>query len=175
MVSRWIEGFRFCIKGLIEAPSVRSMQQFTQHGDVSTLEHCLMVAFLSYTICRMIGLNFYVAARGGLLHDLFLYDWHKPNPYPGLHGFSHPKIALHNAQKYFYLTPLEEEIIRTHMWPLTFWAFPKHLESFVVCSFGDLWSNSPFPHNPDFRMDWRFVCQGSKRNFSSLIVKHLIN
>lgn len=132
MVSRWIEGFQFCIKGLIEAPSVRCMQQFTQHGDVSTLEHCLMVAFLSYTICRMIGLNFYVAARGGLLHDLFLYDWHKPNPYPGLHGFSHPKIALHNAQKYFYLTSLEEEIIRTHMWPLTFWAFPKHWESFVV-------------------------------------------
>ena len=70
MVSRWIEGFRFCIRDLIEAPSVRTMQQFTQHGDVSTLEHCLMVAFLSYLICRMIGLNFYAAARGGLLHKI---------------------------------------------------------------------------------------------------------
>ena len=132
MVSRWIEGFRFCIRDLIEAPSVRTMQQFTQHGDVSTLEHCLMVAFLSYLICRMIGLNFYAVARGGLLHDLFLYDCHKPNPYPWLHGFTHPKIALYNARKYFSPTCLEEEIIRTHMWPLTFRDFPRHGESFVV-------------------------------------------
>ncbi len=132
MFARWIEGFRFCIKDLIDAPSVRMMQQFTQHGDVSTLEHCLTVAFVSYLICRIVGLNFYAAARGGLLHDLFLYDWHKPNPYPGLHGFSHPKIALYNARKNFFLTPLEEEIIRTHMWPLTLRAFPRHGESFVV-------------------------------------------
>lgn len=81
------------------------MQQFRQHGDVTTLEHCLMVAFFSYVLCRIIGLNFYAAARGGLLHDLFLYDWHKPNPYPGLHGFTHPKTAWRNATRIYTLTP----------------------------------------------------------------------
>ena len=91
-----------------------------------------MVAFVSYLICRVVGLNFYAAARGGLLHDLFLYDWHKPNPYPGLHGFTHPKTALQNARKYFVLTDMEEDIIRTHMWPLTFRSFPRYAESFVV-------------------------------------------
>lgn len=132
MKQLWIEEFRLCIGNLMDAPCVRRMQQFPQHGDVSTLEHCLMVAFISYVICRLLGLNRYAAARGGLLHDLFLYDWHKPNPYPGLHGFTHPKIALHNARKFFSISDLEADIIRTHMWPLTFWAFPHHWESLVV-------------------------------------------
>lgn len=132
MVERWIQGFRFCIEDLIDTPSVRMMQQFRQHGDVTTLEHCLMVAFFSYVLCRIIGLNFYAAARGGLLHDLFLYDWHKPNPYPGLHGFTHPKTAWRNATRIYALTPMEQDIILTHMWPLTLRALPRYRESMVV-------------------------------------------
>ena len=91
-----------------------------------------MVAFFSYVLCRIIGLNFYAAARGGLLHDLFLYDWHKPNPYPGLHGFTHPKTAWRNATRIYALTPMEQDIILTHMWPLTLRALPRYRESMVV-------------------------------------------
>ena len=121
MVERWIQGFRFCIEDLIDTPSVRMMQQFRQHGDVTTLEHCLMVAFFSYVLCRIIGLNFYAAARGGLLHDLFLYDWHTYGKETGhrFHGFTHPRAALINARKYFKLNAREENTILRHMWPLT--------------------------------------------------------
>ena len=83
MKQLWIEEFRLCIGNLMDAPCVRRMQQFPQHGDVSTLEHCLMVAFISYVICRFLGLNRYAAARGGLLHDLFLYGLAQAQPLPG--------------------------------------------------------------------------------------------
>ena len=117
---------------LLDSDQVRMMGRWRHHGPVTTLDHSLFVAFSSYRLARFLGLDTRAAARGGLLHDLFLYDWHKPNPYPGLHGFTHPKIALHNARKFFSISDLEADIIRTHMWPLTFWAFPHHWESLVV-------------------------------------------
>lgn len=133
MIHGSAEEFRLCVKDLLDAPCVQSMQRFTQHGDVSTLEHCLFVAFFSYLICRKFRWDFRAAARGGLLHDLFLYDWHTPHCCEGLHGFTHPRTALKNAQKYFVLTRQEENIILSHMWPLTLRALPRHRESIVVC------------------------------------------
>jgi uncharacterized protein len=62
------------------------MEKFIQHSDVSCLEHCMSVSYNSYLICRRLGLNYQAAARGGLLHDLFLYDWHVSKPENGLHG-----------------------------------------------------------------------------------------
>ena len=54
-------------------------------------------------------------------HDLFLYDWHTHAKETGqyFHGFTHPKAALANADRYFRLTGEERMIILRHMWPLT--------------------------------------------------------
>ena len=119
------------IADLISHKKVASMRCFIQHGDVTTLAHSLNVSYLSYRICRSFGLDYRSAARGGLLHDFFLYDWHEENDYEGLHGFNHPKIALQNARKYFALNPKEEDIILKHMWPLTI-RLPKSPEAFIV-------------------------------------------
>ena len=70
--------------------------------------------------------------RGALLHDYFLYDWHK-NTGIKLHGFTHPKKALINARKDFQLTSREENIILRHMFPLTVIP-PLFLESWIVCT-----------------------------------------
>lgn len=109
------------IADLWEHEAVQSMAQFMQHGTTSCLHHCVSVSYLSYCYCRERGLDARAAARGGLLHDLFLYDWHTYRPAKGelLHGFEHPRKALQNARKYFDLTPVEEDIILRHMWPLT--------------------------------------------------------
>ncbi len=120
-----------CVKDMIEHDAVRSMRRFNQHRGVDCLEHSLNVSFKSYLICRRFGLDYRSAARGGLLHDFFLYDWHTENPYGGLHGFRHPKIAAINASRHFTLNKKEQDVIRKHMWPLTP-ALPKHLESLVV-------------------------------------------
>ena len=74
--------------------------------------------------------------RGALLHDYFLYDWHKRekrNIHPKLHGFYHPFIALNNAEKEYELSDKEKDIICKHMWPLTLWKLPLYRESWLVC------------------------------------------
>ena len=123
--------FRRCIGDLMKNETVLSMRKFTQHGEITCLEHCLQVAYCSYRACRLLRLDYRSAARGALLHDLFLYDWHQPNPYHGLHAFNHPRVALRNASVQFSLTPRESDIIRKHMWPLTP-AFPRYRESLIV-------------------------------------------
>lgn len=120
-----------CINDLISHEVTRSMEYYKHHRDVSCLEHSLYVSYLSYIICKKLGLDYRSAARGGLLHDFYLYDWHIGKPYKGLHGFIHPDIALQNAGKYFSLNSIERDIIKKHMWPLTLRP-PKYKESFVV-------------------------------------------
>jgi len=120
-----------CVDDLIDHPLVRSMRGYNQHGEVSCLEHSLYVSYYSYLICRRLNLNYRCAARGGLLHDFFLYDWHEKGSHEGWHGLNHPRIALENAKEHFYLCALEQDIISKHMWPLTI-KLPKYKESFLV-------------------------------------------
>lgn len=119
------------ISNLIQHEKVRLMKNFIQHSDISCLEHSLYVSYISFLICRKMGLDYRSAARGALLHDFFLYDWHTDKPYKGLHGFIHPNIALQNANKYFDLNSKEQDIIQNHMWPLTL-KLPRSREAFVV-------------------------------------------
>lgn len=120
-----------CIYDLIQHEMVGTMKNFIQHGDINCLEHSLYVSYSSYLICKRLGLDYRSAARGGLLHDFFLYDWHNTKPHKGLHGFVHPNIALQNANRYFNLNDREKDIIQKHMWPLTL-RLPRYKEAFVV-------------------------------------------
>lgn len=119
-----------CVRDLLESPGVRTMDGFIQHGTVSCLTHCRHVSYLSFVACRLFGLDAPAAARGGLLHDYFLYDWHTSAPCRW-HGFRHPGLALKNARRDFVLTGVEEEIIARHMWPLTITP-PQHAAAFMV-------------------------------------------
>lgn len=125
------EEYEKCIHDIIQHEKVISMKSFMQHGDINCLVHSLFVSYSSYLICRKLGLDYCAAARGGLLHDFFLYDWHQKQEYQGLHGFVHPRIALDNACKYFKLSSREKDIIQKHMWPLTL-RLPRYRESLVV-------------------------------------------
>lgn len=126
-----IHEFKTCISELLDNPYVQSMDNFIQHSDVSTLEHCLSVSFVSYVICKRLKLNYIAGARGGLLHDFYLYDWHDTKPSEGIHGFVHSRIALENAQRYFQINEREQDIIVKHMYPLTLKS-PRYLESWIV-------------------------------------------
>lgn len=118
-----------CIADLLANDKVKSMSKYIQHSDITCLEHSISVSYYSYLVCRFLHLDWRSAARGGLLHDLFLYDWHKPHP-GKFHAFSHPTTALKNAQ-IFNLNETERDIIKNHMWPLTIKP-PRSLESFIV-------------------------------------------
>ncbi|MDF1617195.1 HD family phosphohydrolase [Petrocella sp. FN5] len=123
--------YRGCVKDIIKHEKVRSMESYIAHHDVDTLAHSLFVSYWSFLICRKLKMNYRLAARGALLHDFYLYDWHIPNIREGLHGFTHPATSLTNAKKYFKISKMEEDIIIKHMWPLTIFP-PKYRETYVV-------------------------------------------
>lgn len=110
-----------CVEDILVHPVFCSMEQYIQHGETTCREHCIQVSYRAYLLCRKHGWDWRAAARGGLLHDLFLYDWHAPVKERGhrFHGFTHPGTAAENAEKYFSISPKERQIIRRHMWPLT--------------------------------------------------------
>ena len=122
-----------CVYDILDHPKFQEMNKYIQHGNTSTLEHCLCVSYLTYKICRSYRLDYRSAARGALLHDLFLYDWHTHRKETGnkLHGLTHPRSALNNAVKYFDLNEKEQDIILKHMWPITV-IVPKSIEGFIV-------------------------------------------
>lgn len=118
-----------CVSDLFACQNIELMSDFVQHGKISCLDHCKDVSYYSYLVCKKLKLDYRAAARGGLLHDYFLYDWHD-SPYR-LHGIRHPRVALINASNDFELNVIESDIIKKHMWPLTL-VPPRYAESFIV-------------------------------------------
>ncbi len=125
--------FKSCAAEILQSKEVQSMSAFIQHANVSCLEHSVSVAYYSYRLCRKLRLQVDCRSliRGALLHDFFLYDWHLKSDRKGLHGFTHPKTALENAQEHFTLNDKEKDIIVKHMWPLTLRP-PKYKEALIV-------------------------------------------
>lgn len=126
--------FYSIIEDLINNETVRKMKNFKQHYDTSTYDHCLNVAYLSYTVCKKLKLDYISATRAAMLHDLFLYDWRNSKKLLNLekpHAFIHPKIAFENASKLFTLNEKEKDIILKHMWPVTI-SLPKYRESYII-------------------------------------------
>ena len=109
------------------------MREFIQHGTVSTYDQVIRVAHMSMAMAKKLHLRVHEhdLVRGALLHDYFLYDWHHwDGP---LHGPYHPKHALENALRDFDLSKRERNIIRSHMWPLTLFHFPRNREALITC------------------------------------------
>lgn len=124
-----------CVKNILETDIIKEMDQYIQHGNTTTLKHSLLVSYSSYKIAKKLKLNYQSVAKAALLHDFYLYDWHhqkQKKKFLEKHGFTHPKIALENADKYFSLTEIEKDIIVKHMWPLTFRQLPKYKETLLV-------------------------------------------
>ncbi len=125
-------------KNILTDAKMQSAQKNTQHGSVSVYTHSVMVAKYAYILNKLLNLKCSERdlIRGALLHDFFLYDWHKiPKDIAkeGLHGFKHPVIAARNARSHFNITPKEYSIIITHMWPLTFTRVPINREGWLIC------------------------------------------
>lgn len=123
------------VNDIIYNPVTLEMKKFIQHGTTTCYEHCLNVSYKSYKLAKFLKLDYRSVARAGMLHDLFLYDWHKKDE-TGMflfkkHGFSHPRTALNNALKYFSLNEIEKDCILNHMWPLTI-KMPKYKEAYVI-------------------------------------------
>lgn len=122
-----------CVRDILDNKVFQSMDQFIQHGHTTCKEHCVQVSYIAYQICKNRGWDSRSAARAGLLHDLFLYDWHTHARETGehFHGFTHPRVAMENAIKYFGIPEKEQNMILRHMWPLTP-VPPRYKEGYTI-------------------------------------------
>ena len=120
------------ISDLLKQEKVQQMKQYRQHHNMNCFDHCLFVSYNTYLICKKRHLDYISAARAGMLHDLFLYDWRKrENGRKGLHAFTHGKTAYEQASTFLNLNEKEKDIIIKHMWPVTI-AIPKYKETFIL-------------------------------------------
>ena len=143
------------IKGadILKSANMQKEKKFMQHGKVSVYSHSVRVAVLSLFLAELfrIKVNRDAMMRGALLHDYFLYDWHEKSKDHRLHGFTHPARALKNAEQIFDLTPVEKDIIKRHMFPLTP-VPPAYRESYLVCLADKICSSYETFHRD--RVDW---------------------
>jgi uncharacterized protein len=105
-----------------------------RHHTNHIYDHVNRVAYISYCIAKVLSLDYAASARGGMLHDFFLYDWRErkaTDNSKALHGREHPRIALENARRYFPVSEREADSILKHMFPKTS-SPPRYLESAVV-------------------------------------------
>lgn len=126
---------------ILQSSNFHRMKRYLQHGSMTVNDHVLSVARYSIALDDILHAKSSRKdlIRGALLHDYFLYDWHKPDAGNShrLHGFYHPGIALRNALKEYELTPRERDIIKKHMWPLTM-VPPMCREAWIVTT-ADKW------------------------------------
>ncbi len=131
------ETFLETVSDILQNPEYRKLAEFKHHSS-SILDHCLQVGYISYLIGRRFHMDTTALARGGVLHDFFLYDWRSDrfdyssfSAFKKSHAFRHPSIALQNAENCFDLNAREKDIILHHMWPVTIKP-PHYKETYLV-------------------------------------------
>ena len=123
------------VKDILDNEEFNKMNQI-KHHDSNRFQHSLKVSYYSYVISKKLHLNYKSVARGGLLHDFFFVrtvDYKKVKDKVKLYTINHPKMAVLNAKEFFCLSEMEEDIIRSHMFPIDI-KVPKYAESWVVSS-----------------------------------------
>ena len=111
--------FLNCVGDLLFTPEVQSMRRIPHHPGTTCYEHSVFVSYAAFRMARRWNLDYMAAARGGLLHDLYLYNPRDKSAHPGNQCFDHPVFALRNAQALCArLSEKEQNIIISHMWPL---------------------------------------------------------
>ncbi len=131
---------REILKDYLDHPRALRMNDFSQHGRITTYAHCYRVAMFSYRLIQRLRIkaDLSVLLVGAFLHDMFLYDWHtigRMNPY---HATNHAELACRNAVRYFDIDESTQHVIRSHMWPVNITRLPRSREA-VIVNIADKW------------------------------------
>lgn len=122
------------------------MLKTVKHHGVTRYEHSLRVAYYSYIITKALKLDYKETTEAALLHDFFVDEVKGMNLIERLR--LHPESAVNNALKIVDLSDKQIDIIKTHMFPVTFTP-PKYLESWIVDIIDDI--ASIFERGNNFR------------------------
>ncbi len=130
------EEIEHVLRDIMHDENVQKMKNYIQHGNVSTYDHCINVAYVSYSINKKLRLNANIdtLVKGAALHDFYLYDWHNEDGGAHrLHGFTHAEQAAKNAERFLKADDSVQDVIRCHMWPLNITKIPRCREAWIIC------------------------------------------
>ncbi len=122
------EEFFNIIERIIDNKEFQKTKDITHHG-ITRYDHCLRVAYFSYKVSKFLHLNYQEITEAAILHDFFLNEMESENGLDRLR--KHPQIAAENAKKYFNINKRQEDMIKTHMFPITL-APPTHIGSYII-------------------------------------------
>ena len=120
--------FHRIVKPLLDNCPFEETKKSKHHG-ITRYEHSMRVEYFSYIVTKLLRLDYKETTEAALLHDFFTDEVKEKNGIARLR--KHPSCAVENAKKYFELSDKQEDIIKTHMFPVTFTP-PKYLESWIV-------------------------------------------
>ncbi|MBQ3181085.1 MAG: hypothetical protein IJB55_07030 [Firmicutes bacterium] len=103
---------------LLDSPEVTALHDYRHHR-TTRHQHVLNVSWYSFLLARLTHMDAAAAARAGLLHDLYYYnfcDWQSTKRH---HIYHHPQQALDNASRLTDVSPIEADVILNHMWPMS--------------------------------------------------------
>ncbi|MEX2723955.1 MAG: HD domain-containing protein [Candidatus Freyarchaeota archaeon] len=124
--------FESVVGDLLNSEYLKQLEGYPSHEfslvrKSSRRDHCLRVGYLSFLLCELLGGNFKICARAGILHDVG-YDCQKVHK-PLEQIFGHARKGAVIVQKMGEDARIVEAI-RTHMFPIG--GVPKNRESFIV-------------------------------------------
>jgi uncharacterized protein len=122
--------FSNIINPILTNDEFNKLDMIPHHG-TTRLEHSLKVSYYSYKIAKKLKLDYKSTARAGLLHDFFLSEVERTNKEKFLSTFTHATKAVKRSEHHFGINELEEDIIKSHMFPLNLFV-PKYMESWIV-------------------------------------------
>ena len=126
-----------------------------EHHGISRYDHSLKVSYYSYKIAKILHLDYEQTAIGGLLHDFFLSPEDRSQKERIASVFTHPKQAVSMARSQFNLTAKEEDMIRSHMFPINL-SIPKYAESWIVSMVDKCVATNEFALKFRFRLKYAY-------------------
>lgn len=118
------------VKDILSNKEFLKLKECIHHG-LNRYDHSIRVSYQSYKYAKKHNLNYQEITRGALLHDFFTHDDTRTKTNQIISAFIHPKQALKNANELFELTEVQQDIIKSHMFPINY-KIPKYKESWIV-------------------------------------------
>ena len=149
--------YQFIINNILENDEFQKLNNI-KHHNTTRMDHSLKVSYYSYKIAKSLRLDYKDVARGGLLHDFYINEIRNCNKIKDkilLFSTKHPNEALINASNNFELSEKEENIIKSHMFPVDY-RIPKYAESWIVSLVDKVLSFGEFSKRFSYKLGYIF-------------------
>lgn len=137
MTKRSMKDFESLVLDILSNNKFQELNNELHHG-ISRFSHSMRVARITYRFAKFFKMkNSEEMTRAALLHDFYLDKEFVNDENSAKKLALHPILAYENACKYYDLGALEENIIKSHMFPLK-GDIPVYKESYIVSTIDKL-------------------------------------